>query len=73
MRAGGNFVRIPVERMTTTPSSPSLSSTPVPRYGRIVLKLSGESLQGAQGFGIHAAMAQVYDEASGTIVPDASS
>jgi uridylate kinase len=24
-----------------------------PKYGRIVLKLSGESLQGAQGFGIH--------------------
>ena len=26
---------------------------PVPKYGRIVLKLSGESLQGPQGFGIH--------------------
>jgi uridylate kinase len=26
---------------------------PQPRYGRIVLKLSGESLQGPQGFGIH--------------------
>src|ERR1700693_1114480 len=24
-----------------------------PKYGRIVLKLSGESLQGPQGFGIH--------------------
>jgi uridylate kinase len=26
---------------------------PQPKYGRIVLKLSGESLQGPQGFGIH--------------------
>jgi uridylate kinase len=28
-------------------------SEPQPKYGRIVLKLSGESLQGPQGFGIH--------------------
>jgi len=33
-------------------SKPS-KKVPQPKYGRIVLKLSGESLQGPQGFGIH--------------------
>jgi uridylate kinase len=33
-------------------SKPS-KKDPQPKYGRIVLKLSGESLQGPQGFGIH--------------------
>jgi len=33
---------------------PPRSSSPAPAYGRIVLKLSGESFQGPQGFGIDA-------------------
>ncbi len=34
-------------------SSKLSKSGPQPKFGRIVLKLSGESLQGPQGFGIH--------------------
>src|SRR5712692_5983233 len=33
---------------------PQQSHSPAPAYSRIVLKLSGESFQGPQGFGIHA-------------------
>jgi uridylate kinase len=41
--------------MSTTPVSQSAASGgQEPAYRRIVLKLSGESLQGPQGFGIHA-------------------
>jgi uridylate kinase len=41
--------------MATIEAAPqSSASSPPPVYQRIVLKLSGESLQGPQGFGIHA-------------------
>jgi uridylate kinase len=49
------FVRMPSENMSIddpAPSQSNLSAAPV--YGRIVLKLSGESFQGPQGFGIDA-------------------
>ena len=42
--------------MTTTNLNPRAEAgTQAPVYQRIVLKLSGESLQGAQGYGIDAA------------------
>jgi uridylate kinase len=37
-----------------TPTTTSKKAAKAPRFRRIVLKLSGESLQGAQGYGIHA-------------------
>jgi uridylate kinase len=55
--------------MTSASPSGSASANPVPAYQRIVLKLSGESLQGPLGAGIHAEtihgiaqeVKQVYD------------
>ena len=40
-------------RMAKTDSAHSSAEPPAPKYHRVVLKLSGESLQGPQGFGIH--------------------
>ena len=40
--------------MTADAAATAASTEPAPVYQRIVLKLSGESLQGPQGFGIHA-------------------
>lgn len=40
--------------MTLKSSTTSTQGTPAPAYRRVVLKLSGESLQGPQGYGIHA-------------------
>jgi uridylate kinase len=46
---------MPAESMSKDDRTPNASSTsPTPIYRRIVLKLSGESFQGAQGFGIDA-------------------
>jgi uridylate kinase len=46
---------MPAESMSTDERiSQSRDIAPAPVYGRIVLKLSGESFQGPQGFGIHA-------------------
>jgi uridylate kinase len=39
--------------MAKTDPSSSRVEYPEPKYHRVVLKLSGESLQGSQGFGIH--------------------
>src|SRR5437016_4725982 len=55
VRPGENFVRMRADSMSDdsrTPNQPSTS--PEPTYSRIVLKLSGESFQGSQGFGIDA-------------------
>ena len=41
------------KRTPSKRASKSSKKLPQPKYGRIVLKLSGESLQGPQGFGIH--------------------
>jgi uridylate kinase len=41
------------QRTASKRSSKPSKKGPQPKYGRIVLKLSGESLQGPQGFGIH--------------------
>jgi uridylate kinase len=41
------------KRTPTKRASKPSKKDPQPKYGRIVLKLSGESLQGPQGFGIH--------------------
>jgi uridylate kinase len=41
------------KRTATKRVTKSSKKDPQPKYGRIVLKLSGESLQGPQGFGIH--------------------
>ena len=40
--------------MTAAPSNPNVASAARPAYERVVLKLSGESLQGPEGSGIHA-------------------
>ena len=40
--------------MAKSDSSVSRAAADEPKYHRVVLKLSGESLQGSQGFGIHA-------------------
>ena len=40
--------------MTVTAPIPDTENLPRPAYKRVVLKLSGESLQGTQGSGIHA-------------------
>jgi uridylate kinase len=46
---------MPAESMSNDDQSPNQNSTShAPLYGRIVLKLSGESFQGSQGFGIDA-------------------
>jgi len=46
---------MPAERMSNDDQTPNQNSTsPAPLYRRIVLKLSGESFQGSQGFGIDA-------------------
>src|SRR5580692_2195810 len=46
---------MPAERMSNDDQTPNQNSTShAPLYGRIVLKLSGESFQGSQGFGIDA-------------------
>jgi uridylate kinase len=46
---------MPAESMSNADRTPSQKSTsPAPLYRRIVLKLSGESFQGSQGFGIDA-------------------
>ena len=42
------------ERTTAKVANEKETDKPVPVYQRIVLKLSGESLQGPQGYGIHA-------------------
>ena len=39
--------------MAAKKSSPKKSSKKKPVYKRILLKISGESLQGPQGFGVH--------------------
>jgi len=55
VRAGPIFVRMPADRMSDDKRTPNeLEVSPEIVYGRIVLKLSGESFQGAQGFGIDA-------------------
>jgi len=43
---------MPNKTVTTKPSTPLSASTGTARYKRIVLKLSGEALQGKLGFGI---------------------
>ncbi len=46
---------MPTERMSKDDETPNpTGSSPAPVYKRIVLKLSGESFQGSQGFGIDA-------------------
>src|SRR5260370_34712937 len=46
---------MPAESMSKDDRTPSQENTsPAPIYRRIVLKLSGESFQGSQGFGIDA-------------------
>jgi len=46
---------MPAESMSKDDRTPKHGTpTPAPVYKRIVLKLSGESFQGAQGFGIDA-------------------
>jgi uridylate kinase len=46
---------MPAESMSDDDRTPNPSHTsPAPIYRRIVLKLSGESFQGSQGFGIDA-------------------
>jgi len=46
---------MPAESMSKDDRTPNLkSASPAPLYRRIVLKLSGESFQGSQGFGIDA-------------------
>jgi uridylate kinase len=46
---------MPAESMSNDDQTPnSKSASPAPLYKRIVLKLSGESFQGSQGFGIDA-------------------
>lgn len=48
--------------MTTTPTEPPTTRVPPPpgcRYGRILLKLSGEALQGDKGYGIDPAVLDV--------------
>src|ERR1700737_4812708 len=42
-----------VKRTAVKRATNSASKKAQPKYKRVVLKLSGESLQGAQGFGIH--------------------
>ena len=42
-----------LQRRTQAKPRKSSSKKHQPKYQRIVLKLSGESLQGPQGFGIH--------------------
>jgi uridylate kinase len=55
VRPGEIFVRMPAESMSKDDRKPNPSETsPAPLYRRIVLKLSGESFQGSQGFGIDA-------------------
>ncbi|MGB6545552.1 MAG: hypothetical protein WBE97_07990, partial [Candidatus Acidiferrales bacterium] len=39
--------------MAKTDPAHSHADPPAPKYHRVVLKLSGESLQGPKGFGIH--------------------
>jgi uridylate kinase len=50
---------------TTTPTPPTTPRVPAPagcRYGRILLKLSGEALQGDKGYGIDPAVLDVVAE-----------
>jgi uridylate kinase len=55
VRPGSNFAKMPAERMSPDERKSNPNSTsPAPVYSRIVLKLSGESFQGSQGFGIDA-------------------
>jgi uridylate kinase len=55
VRAARIFVRILAESMSKDDRTPNpKSNSPAPIYRRIVLKLSGESFQGSQGFGIDA-------------------
>ena len=55
MRPEANFVRMPADSMSDDKRTFSpQSGSPEPTYSRIVLKLSGESFQGSQGFGIDA-------------------
>src|SRR5206468_12770656 len=49
------------QRTASKRSSKPSKKGPQPKYGRIVLKLSGESLQGPQGFGIHVETIQAID------------
>jgi len=55
VRPGTIFVRMPAYSMSDdNRTSKQQSGSPEPTYSRIVLKLSGESFQGSQGFGIDA-------------------
>ena len=55
VRLGRIFVRMPADSMSKDDRTSQPDSTsPAPEYSRIVLKLSGESFQGSQGFGIDA-------------------
>lgn len=55
MRPEAIFVRMPADSMSDDKRTFSpRSGSPEPTYSRIVLKLSGESFQGSQGFGIDA-------------------
>jgi uridylate kinase len=55
VRSGTNFDKMPADSMSPDDRTSNASSTaPAPVYSRIVLKLSGESFQGSQGFGIDA-------------------